>query len=610
MARNFSLVSEVMGYQTSTDETNSPENILVTGSQNVLIDFQRKVKSRQGYTRLGAANTSLTPIRNGWTWQNSTGGELAQRFYDDELEVYLGTVDATAINAWTRVSASWNTTEKLRPAVWWDATENLDLQVMVIGDANIYEWGGGVAVVSSLTGTTITKAGTSTFAQSRFYTTRNKVVVCVRTGTEYTYTGGESTTTLTGIADTTGLVAGDILVQKIVTRSNAPAASHTNDTIFVFENQLAVGSFDDNEVWLSKNSSYYDFAYSSPRLAGEGGLLTLDSPSGGFGIAGIYLLAFSGRNTIYKIKHQEIAVGSTLTETLSVKAIQAGIDQGALSPDCIVPIGDSLAYLSYEPALRTIDNPDNIGGVNPKTLSNPIKPDFDAEDFTNAQGLWYKNALYISSPVNSKYYVLQFTEDADGKSRRYWQPPQLLPARAFAVISENLHIHSNAVPETYKLFDGFSDTSSSDDKLPINAIAAYAYRNYNKRALLKNFDEYYVEGGVSPSTIDLLLTLNYNFGGYAQSIQKTIDGSDEDILEELLPNVSLGQNPLGQQPLGGSSEVPPDSRKFRVIFEIAREDFHEIQCIFSTNEVDRYWEILSSGPNTVISPRKDITIKK
>ncbi len=609
--RDFSLISKIAEYNTSFDKSNSPENILVSGSKNVLIDGrQGKVRSRKGYTLYGAGNSALTPVRNGWTWNNSTGKELPLRHYDDELEVYLGTIDGTAVNAWTRITNGWNTTETMRSATWWDATENIDLFLFIIGDANIYEWNGAIAIVDTVpSGTTVKKTGTTTFAQNRFYTTRNKTFYCARTGTEYTYTGGESTTTLTGIADTTGLQAGDILIQKVITQSNKPAASHTNDTLFVFENQVVIGSFDDNEVWISKNNDYTTYTYSSPRVSGEGALLTLDAPSGGFGVAGKYLMAFSGRNSVYKAVYQEITVGTTLAETLTVEKVQLGTDQGSQSPDCIVPIGDSLAYLSYEPAFRVIENPDNLGGANPSTLSNPIKPDFDAEDFTNAKAIWFRNDIFIATPVNSRVYILEFIEDADGKTKRFWQPPQILPIRAFSVIGGILYGHSSVTAETFKLFDGYSDINSGGDKIPFEAIAAYAYRNFGKRALLKWFDEFLVEGEISPASKNVSLTLNYDYGGFTQSITKTIDGTNEDILLETVGGVSLAQASLGQEPLGGSLTAPSDTRKFRAQFELAREDCNELQVVISSNDPDYYWGILALGPNVVLSPDKNTSIK-
>src|SRR3990167_9675558 len=105
----FDIIDEVKGYESSPDPTNTSPHTLVSGSQNVLINRQRKVQSRGGYTRLGAANSALTAIRSALTWHNSTGGELPIRFYDDELEVYLGTVDGIDVDSWTRIADSWST---------------------------------------------------------------------------------------------------------------------------------------------------------------------------------------------------------------------------------------------------------------------------------------------------------------------------------------------------------------------------------------------------------------------------------------------------------------------------------------------------------------------
>jgi hypothetical protein len=618
MSIDFKISEETLGYSTSPEVSNTDLRYLVAGSKNVMVDYQRKVRSRSGYFRLGVANTALTEIRNAWTWNTSTGADLPQRFYDDELEVYLGTVDGTEINAWTRVSNGWNTTEKLRPATFFDTGENLDLQIMVIGDDNLYEWGGGIAVVDSVTATTVTKKGTTTFAQNRFYATRNKTFVCVRTGTEYTYSSGESTTTLTGIADTTGLQAGDILVQKIVTASNKPASDRNNHVIYSFENQICVGSEDDEEVYISQNDDYDDFTYSTPRAAGEGALLTLSDPTKAINSLGSFLLVFSGTSTIFKADYQQVAVGTTLAETLRVKKLNTGIDQGALNHECVVPLGDALAYLTNEVTLRIIQNPEELTGIDPKTFSNPIKPDFDAEDWDGAFGTFYKNMLIFTAPQSGRMYMLNFVEDADGRIFRFWNPPQTLPVGAMSVIDsgdgELLHGHSNAVPESYLLFDGASDGQYEDmdvaDKLPIEAVAVFAYNNYRKRGALKTFDEYFVEGEITSNTDDLLLTLNYDFDGHIQTIERTIDGSDEDILSGSVGYNSLAQQSLALNPLGGLLNPPSNTRKFRVVFEVAREDFFEIQDTYSTNDVDRYWSIIARGANATLSPRKATTIRK
>jgi len=608
----YQIIQETLAYITNEEVTNTRPDYLSAGSQNVIIDRNRKVRSRPGYSRLGSANALLTPVRNGFTWHTSTELQLPIRFVDDDMQVYLGTLDGTVIDDWKLVKGSFDDDIVQRSAKWFDATENIDLLITINGDASLYEWSGAVAVVDSIASTTITKTGTATFAENRFYTTRNMTVVCVRTGTEYTYTGGTGTTTLTGISATTGLIAGDILVQKVVVRTTAPIANRKNHTIWSHQNQIALGSELDEKVYVSKNSSYYDFTFSTPRLTGEGALLTLDDSSKGFGSIGQNLICFVGRSGIFRVRYNQITVGTTLTETLDIKKLDSGIEQGAFNQETIVPMGNSLLYLTNEPALRVISDPDNLQGINPTTYSNPIKPDFDNEDWTNACAMFWKNAYYLSAPASSRVYILEFVQDADGKTRRFWQPPQILPTRAFSIIDDWIHGHSNSVGETYKIFDNetYSDISSDDEKLPYNAVARFAYRTFGDRTALKNFDEYYVDGELTTNVSDLLLTLRYGFEGNVQTIEKIIDGQDADILQGIAINASLGQNSLSQQPLGGSLAIPTDANKFQVVFEIPKEDFTMLQAEFSTNAEDRFWSIISHGGNVKMSPRKNTLIKK
>lgn len=619
MPRNFSLISEILGYTTAPSKVNVDPRYITAGSKNVLVDRQRKVVIRRGFNRLGAGSTAENPIKNQFSWLSSTGRKWMLRNYDDELEVWVATLDGVEINAWHRVINGLTTTEMVRSAVWWKDSETLDVLLFVQGNANHYQWGGGVAVASSVTANTITKAGTPTWAQNRFFVNANLTIINTRTGTEYAYTGGTGTTTLTGVTpDPTGNVnANDIFVQKVITHTNEPAASRNNDTIGVFENHVLFGSNDDSEVYMTANDDNTDTTFASPRVAGDGGLFTLDGPSRGFGKLGQTLVLFAGDNSVFRVLFKEITVSTTLAEILDVKKLLTGVNQGSFGADTIVQLGNAIIYLSREPALRYIQDPSQLEGTNPQTLSNPIKPDFDAEDWTNAHAFWHRNAVYLTSPVNSRLFILEFVEDADGKLRRFWQPPQTLPVRSLSELDGKLYAGSNGVQETLELFasDTYSDMIANGtygnpaDKTPIVAVAAFAYNTFGKRALLKTFDEYFAEGEVRQNT-NVLLKLYYDFGGQTQTLEKTINGSDTDILEETLINASLGQQPLGQAPLGGVLEAPEDASAFQVIFEIAREDFRKIQPVFQTESLDAYWAILAHGPKAELSRRQAITIKK
>lgn len=613
----LSLAEETLGYQTVQDPTNTDQRYLIGPSKNVLIDQNRKVRSRPGYTRLGSGSATLATCFGGKTWNTSKNADLPFRFYDANWHVYLGTVDGTALNDWSIIKTNLNTTNKKRVAFWYDDTEGIDLALLVEGSGHIFEWSGAVAIVGSIPdGTHVTKAGTATWAENRFYTTRNKAMVCLRTATEYTYTSGEGSTTLV-VTDSTGLVAGDILVQKVVDNTIASPADRNADTIFQFQNQIYLGSEDDENVFISKDTNFNNFSYSAPRIAGEGGIFTLTDPVRGFGQIADDVIIFCGPSAAFKSVYKEVAVGTTLTESLTALPIKSiGPLQGALNQESIIPVGNSLAYLTNETALRTLEATEIGGELQLHALSNPIKPDFDAEDWDDASGIWYKNAILLNAPANSHTYQLDYVEDANGKLSRFWQPPQTYPVQVYEIINDTLHGHSSAVAETYVMLDGLDDYIANatigdpNDKVSIDAQAWFAYRTFGKRGLLKCFDEYFNEGEINAATDDLKLTLNYDYGGKTQSLEKIIDGTDEEILQGVVEHNSLAQASLGTENLSGLLQPPVDARKFNVTFEIAKEDFMLLQPVFSTNEIGRYWAILVNGCNATLSPRKNISIKR
>lgn len=613
--QKYSLRKEITGWVTNIENTvDKAVSFLASGSQNVLIDPRfSKVGSRGGYSLLGALNTALTPIRQRFTWTNTDGREISLRWYDDELEAYLGTVDGVAVSAWTRITNSLSTTATPRACTWWDNTEKIMLMLFVQGDDQIRSWSGAITTLASATSNTLTKNGTKTWAQSGFLTAGTRKVLI--NGTLYTYTGGETTTTLTGVTgDPSSEALSSVVSQSVDTQDNEPADTRTNDFIMEFENQIYLGSDDDNLVYISKNSDYKDFSESTPRLAGEGATLTLDNPCVGLGVLSKIPVIFAGKSSLYTVEFTDIEIGTTLSEQIKIKKLKTGSNQGAYNQESIVPLGDSLVYLSNEPALRTLDSISGVETPQLRTLSNPIKPDFDAETWTNANAIWHRNRYILSAPSSSKLYILEYVETADGTLKRFWQAPQILPVRCLAVIDQTLYGHSNGVPETYLLFNGTSDRVYSGmavaDKLPISAIAKFSYRVYGDRANLKSHDEFYVEGNIAGSTNDLKLTLGYDFGGSTQETEFTIDGTDEDILYSSLLETSLGQQPLGSQPLGGSVQDAPDLSRFRIVFEMPKEDYHELQETYSSNGADKSWEIISAGGNTEMSKNRNTIIRK
>ena len=231
MTRNFNTLDRTIGYITRQDPTNVDPRAIVAGSQNVLINEREKLQTRGGYTVFGPTNTADNDIESSFDWDTQIGAERTIRSYDDELVILFTKADASVVEV--RIADGWANVDFVFDK-WWDATEALEVLLFVVGDDNIYEWSGGVAEILSSTATTLTKKGTTTWAQEGFYASANKTIIV--NGVEFTYTGGEDTTTLTGLVAAGGLSEGDVATQKIRTRANEPAANGQNDFIRVWEN--------------------------------------------------------------------------------------------------------------------------------------------------------------------------------------------------------------------------------------------------------------------------------------------------------------------------------------------------------------------------------------
>jgi len=607
--KEFNLTTVFDGYRAKTDVTKIRETItnsdksklgigsLVKGSQNVLSTDGENIKSREGYTLYGAANTALTPIESSYVWNTHLGVEIPLRSYDDELEYRYG-------GTWYKLADSWSAVD-FNFAEYWDTTESSDALLFVNGDSNIYYWSGGITTFASATANTITKQGTTSWAESGFLTAGTRQVIINEI--TYTYTGGESTTTLTGVTpDPTAVAhtAGDIAVQAVRTTADTPAAGYNNDIIMAMENQIWVGDFQRRDIYVSAVNDYTDYTFASPRAIGEGALLTLDSTPVGFivkgsedsgGASSMYVAG--SKNDWYK---SDFVIADDVTsEALFIRRLKTSTGQGAQNQGGITHIKNMVATITKEPTLDTLGRIENIDTTQSHPLSDPIKSDFDSYDFTNCHAKYFKNNLYIALPVESRVLIYNI-------EKGYWEAPQILPVRRLEVIGNDLYGHSNAVPETYKLFDGSTDNGS-----PIKSVATFAYKNYGKRAWQKNFDEHYTEGYIGGNT-KINLKLRYDFDGYGQITDYDIKGDDDAILFKPTDDGSLGKLSLGKGSLGGKlGDVDGEAlAKFRQINTMLPENFYEIQEEYSSDGEDQRWELLAFGANAKISSADNNHLKQ
>ena len=474
-----------------------------------------------------------------------------------------------------------------------------DVLPFVAKDPNIYEWSGCITTIASATSNTITKNGTETWAEARAYTGGNKVIVI--NGTEYTYTGGETTTTLTGVTpDPSGEAADSVAYQKIVTKTDKPASGLTNDIIDILNNQAYVGDYTSREVYVSTNSDYTDFStISTPRQVGESALFTLDNAPKAFVVQEQTMYISAGKSDWYATKIELQNDGTNFVENISVDKLKNAPQQAAQEKDLVANIKNSVVFISHEPTLDELGRVENVNTPQSKPLSDPIKPDFDAYDFTGGDVTYWKNQIFIAVPEHSLVLIYDINNS-------WWQPPQQMPIAKFSVYDNKLIGHSALVSESYELF---KDNTFTDNDSVINNQAVFAYRNFGDRELLKSFDEFYSEGYISGST-DLTLTLQYDYQGGTSETEYTINGTDSTITVGKPVSGSLGDLPLGAGPLGSTLDEDTVLKKFRIIHGTRPVDFHEMRCIYSTTDDNAQFEILAHGPQVRVSQNQNNSITK
>ncbi len=604
--REFGLITHYKrGYRNREDLTNLPPGVLVPGSQNVLTNTYDRIQVRKGYTLDGAADTTNVPIESSFDWFTSKGyernlragfntsgsnGKLQYR-YDDGSTVTWRDLVTGLSNAHFEFTSFYDFN-----------TEKIDLLLFVNGTSQMYEWSGGITTIASTTINTITKNGSTTWAQEGFLTAGTRSVTI--NGVVYTYTGGENTTTLTGVAPSPAAEPANSIAHQTPRTTAFSAmtsipATFSGDLIANLRNQIYVGSLNDNAVYISKVNNYADYSFTSPvRVVGEGAVVVLDATMIGFAPQEDRMYMACGRDgwfeTIFTLS------SDLAKEAFQIQKLKTSTLQGAQSQDLITKIKNNVAYLSNEPNINTLGR---VSGVFPtpqiSDLSYPIINDMNGYNFTDGQLFNFRNYMYVAVPQEGLVLIYNMTNP----KQPYWEAPQVLPVSRFAIIGGQLYGHSYQTGETYKLFDGYTDNGKS-----IEANATFSYMNSGVRNLLKSQNAFFVEGYIDSQTT-LTLGLKYNTDGCATITSYRMSGNDEQFVCLNFGDASLGKTSLGKRALSGldafsdSEGTPP---KFRWIPTFPRTDYFEYQPSFSSIGIGQRWEILAFGGNSSLSSNEPV----
>lgn len=400
-----------------------------------------------------------------------------------------------------------------------------------------------------------------------------------------------------------GIAVGDVVIQQPTVGTTAVTGLSgftTFDLIENLSNQIYYGSFLNNTVYITKVNSYTDASFSSPRLPGEGGLAVLDAPPTAFKAQAQEMYISSGFGAWWRTR---FTLSADLTKQyFEVNPLQVSSNQGAQSQALIGKLKNSIVFVSNEPIINAFGPvKDILGDPNFVNMSDPIKYDIDAYNFTGGEVYYHNYFVYVTLPamgIERLYNVV----------KKYWEAPQVVPFSRHYEVNGVLYAHSGLTNESYQCY---VPGLYNDNGNPINAIIAFPYVSQEGGAAnqLKNFNKHYMEGYISPNTT-LMLTINYDFGGYTGMYTTLITGIEANIIFNRVTDGSLGQNTLGSQPIGSILNLPnqPAIPKFRIINTFPRVDCFEYQIVISSDDVDQNFAILRTGPAVSASDNLPVQI--
>ena len=619
--KNFYKVDDFSkGFRAKTDVVVEEPGVAVDGSQNIHVVDNTKIGNRPGFSYLGARSTNTNGIGGGGSWKTSTATELPLRSYHDgsngfleyystvssAWEVIIGTLssgDARFLNSGSGVLLG-----------WWDSTEVEDLLLFVTGDANIHMWSGGVTTYASATSTTLTKQGTNTWAEDRYLTAGTRQVR-IKDDSDvwqtFTYTGGEGTTTLTGVTpDPTAqsLTAGALAVQAARSTANTPAAAIDNDFIGLYQNYLFTFDKVSKSIEMSSNTDYTSFASpTSPRLPGEPSDFTLDElPTAVITQPDGDALYISTKNQWYQFVFTVSDDNSK--EAITIKPLKSSPLEGATNELAVTNMKNYTVYTSGEPTIDNLGRVENIDTPQSVPLSDPIKNYVDVAGFTTSASAYYKNDFYISLRESS-------TDNANNRilirnlRLGSWEAPWTIPSSVIFEYNGDLYAHDPSTTNTYKLLDtNYSDNYVSEAvQAPISAKWFSSHHNYGYPYNLKKFNMFWIDGYIRANTeLDILFTYDFS----KETKKYTLKGLDSGVVIVELGG-GLGYFSLGSRNLGGAGQTLAATglRRFRGFIPVPERPFYELQVSFQSNGAGERWEVAGYGMNINAIKAQDNTLK-
>ena len=564
-------------------------------------DFQPAI--RQGYELLGTEQADANEVLRAWVFE-TRAGDVFELKQDAAGKVWF----------WLRgTSTDWKT-------LLTGLTADLACDFANIGKAanatthvyfnngtdSFYRFSGAYATVASVTANTITKSGSSTWTAEGFYSTGTRSVRIE--GADYTYTGGEGTTTLTGVSpdpSAAGVVAGNLAVQSPQVVSGL--SSHLSNVLMAHDGRLHARLGTKKSIWeYSKLDDPEDFTTGS--VDGDGGQKEVEfgGPITAFGKINKTAVAFKKRLIkILSFNQFGSRLDSPFYQTLT-SSDDRSTTLGAINNKsvCSTPFG--LVFITPDKRLVLLTGVTANNEPQYIVLSDPIQPIFDNGDFANAAVICAENILWVSfketvsSDSNDTVMRADLTRQTlmpDGKTIPcMWDAPTVgWNVNDWTVVYNSstgkydVHFHSSLSSNSYRIIADPTDNTSS-----MTAIARSWAENFGMPSMQKRIDWLYIEVKMSVNT-ELTGTLLYDENGVTQQYEFTLDGDSADNRFTNTEYNPFGASAFGTQKFGSNSAVD-DVDLYRFYIHLNRiPPFYNISLQLSSDADGQIWQLVRFG---------------